>query len=177
MAWASRNAAPKCPLPSTFNSGGGGGGGEEGGGEGIPCPGDSNLSSHPTDRGVRAYARRLSVSPAAVRKGVAEGRIPIGAEGRILPDAADAALARGVVSGPTVSRTLAEARRRKLAASVRLLDDELAELRANSVTPADLKRDWLEACRLVAAEVERTFGVNVPRTEGDAQTGFPCCTR
>ena len=132
------------------------------------------MSSHPTDRGVRAYARRLSVSPAAVRKGVAEGRIPIGAEGRILPDAADAALARGVVSGPTVSRTLAEARRRKLAASVRLLDDELAELRANSVTPADLKRDWLEACRLVAAEVERTFGVNVPRTEGDAQTGFPC---
>ena len=113
------------------------------------------MSSHPTDRG-------------------AEGRIPIGAEGRILPDAADAALARGVVSGPTVSRTLAEARRRK---PVRLLDDELAELRANSVTPADLKRDWLEACRLVDAEVERTFGVNVPRTEGDAQTGFPCCTR
>ena len=82
-----------------------------------------------TDKGIKAYARRLSVTPAAVRKGVAEGRIPVDAEGRIQTKAAGEALAAGTVQGSRVSRSLAMARRRKLRAAVRLLDDELATLR------------------------------------------------
>jgi len=116
------------------------------------------LGTHQADdRGIRAYARRLGVTPAAVRKGIAAGRIPVGPDGRIDAATADAALAQGAVSGPRVSKSLAEARRRKLAASVRLLDDELLAARANTITPDELQAAWLEACRSVVAEVERTF--------------------
>jgi hypothetical protein len=127
--------------------------------------GDVILGSHPDDKGVRAYARRHQISPASVRAGIAHGRIPVGQDGRILVAAADAALAKGTLSGARVSPSLANARRRKLAASVRLLEDEIAALRADCVSPTAARDAWLEACRLVAAEVVKLIEVG-PRLAG-----------
>ena len=82
--------------------------------------------------GIKEYARARGVSPAAVRKGIREGRIATDADGRVLVEQSDARLAQGAVHGRAVSPTLAEARRRKAAAAVRLLDDEVAALRAST---------------------------------------------
>jgi hypothetical protein len=88
----------------------------------------------------RQYAAHRGVSRQMVDKYVAAGVIPV-RSGLINPLKADAALAkRSIAAGPGVS--LAEARRRKLAASVALLVDEVEQLEASAVPPAEFAEYW-----------------------------------
>lgn len=114
---------------------------------------NSNSGSPGATAGIKEYARQRGVSPAAVRKGIREGRIAADAAGKVLVAESDARLAQGAVHGRSVSPTLADARRRKMAAAVRLLDDEVAALRASCLPADEVRFMWLNLCRESAASL------------------------
>lgn len=101
----------------------------------------------------RAYAKARGVDEKAVRLHIESGLL----KPAILPDGslnaglADVLLSTGTVKGPASAPDLADARRRKLAAQVALLQDEIAERRASLVTIVD--RDKL--VRTMVLEVAR----------------------
>ena len=119
----------------------------------------------PATAGIREYARRHSVTPKAIRKAVDEGRIVTDADGRILVAESDARLAQGAVHGRRVSHSLAEARRRKMAAAVRLLDDEVALLRGNSHERGECRLTWQTLCAEAATELVKLLDL-VPELAG-----------
>src|SRR5687768_14105582 len=89
----------------------------------------------------RAYARARGVDESTVREHVASGLL----KPALLPDGsidaalADALLAKGRTRGERTAPDLAGARRRKLAAQVALLADEVAEREGNLVPLAEAK--------------------------------------
>lgn len=95
----------------------------------------------------RAYAKRRNVTEAAIRKRIADGTLSsaMTADGKINPDLADKLLAENTTAGNQTTSGLSEARRRKAAASIALLRDEVEALE-NSVAPqaeADKAVKWL----------------------------------
>lgn len=75
----------------------------------------------------RAYAKRRNVTEAAIRKRIADGTLSsaMTADGKINPDLADKLLAENTTGGNQTTAGLSEARRRKAAASIALLRDEV----------------------------------------------------
>ncbi len=89
----------------------------------------------------RAYARRVGVNEKTVREHIASGLLKpaIRPDGLLDPILADDLLARGRTRGPSVAPDLDDARRRKLAAQCRLIEDEVKALRSSRATPANVK--------------------------------------
>lgn len=87
----------------------------------------------------RAYAKRRSVTEAAIRKRIADGTLAkaLTTDGRIDPDVADRLLAEGTTAGAGTAGGLSEARRRKTAAAVALLCDEVAAFEGSVVSRQD----------------------------------------
>lgn len=75
----------------------------------------------------RSYAKRRGVSETAIRKRIADGTLAkaMTADGKINPDLADKLLAENTTGGNQTTAGLSEARRRKAAASIALLRDEI----------------------------------------------------
>lgn len=75
----------------------------------------------------RAYAKRRHVSEAAIRKRIADGTLvkALTKDGRIKPDVADRLLAAATTAGEKAPISLVDARRRKSAAAIALLQDEV----------------------------------------------------
>lgn len=88
----------------------------------------------------RAYGRARGVSEGAIRGYIRSGllRPAILADGSIDPARADEILAGGLTRGPGSPLELAAARRRKLRAECRLLNDELDALLAECIPREDL---------------------------------------
>jgi hypothetical protein len=125
----------------------------------------------------RAYARQRGVSEGAIRKHLASGLLApaLLADGSLDPARADALLARQRTRG-VVSAALSEARRRKLAAQVALLADEIAQRQENLC-----RRDEVdEAIRAILREIARGLRPildGIPELAGaDARTAFAVLT-
>lgn len=86
----------------------------------------------------RQYAKRRGVSERSIRRAIEDGRIAASVlpDGMLDSDQADGLLAVGSVTGAAVPPKLADARRRKLAATVALLADDLDELERSVLTRA-----------------------------------------
>lgn len=84
----------------------------------------------------REFARRRGVSERSVRRAIEDGRIAAAVlpDGSLDADLADGMLSSGSVTGVSAPSSLAAARRRKLAATVALLADELGELERSVLT-------------------------------------------
>ena len=99
-----------------------------------------------------AYARHRGVSREAVNRAIREGRIPVGANGRINPAEADAAWERNttprpdahpapaLAGGDTEPMSLNEARTRHESAKAKLAELELGE-RSGQLIPVSEMRD------------------------------------
>ena len=100
----------------------------------------------------RSYAKRRGVSETAIRKRIADGTLAqaMTADGQINPDIADRLLAENTTAGNQTTSGLSEARRRKAAASIALLRDEVEALEGSFVPhdQADAVVKWLS---LIAA--------------------------
>src|SRR5215208_7216443 len=90
----------------------------------------------------RAYAKARGVDESTVREHIKNGLLKpaLLPDGSIDPALADALLAKGRTRGRDAAPDLAGARRRKLAAQVALLADEVAERQGNLVPLAEAKR-------------------------------------
>jgi hypothetical protein len=126
----------------------------------------------------RAYARARGVDESTVREHIASGLL----KPALLPDgsidaaAADALLAKGRTRGRGTTTDLAGARRRKLAAQVALLADEVAERDGNLVPVAEAKRVAAEILRRLAWGL-RPLVAQAPALAGrDSATAFALLT-
>jgi len=99
------------------------------------------MAKLPAQPGVsrRQYALSRNVSEAAIRKHIASGTLAgaVLPNGNIDPDAADKLLAGSVTRGPKVPIQVRTAKARRIRAQIRLLYDEVMEIKNNVVTPAD----------------------------------------
>jgi hypothetical protein len=109
----------------------------------------------------RKYAVRRGVSEKAIRKAIANGRIvsAVLEDGTSGAGKADELLASSTVAGVRVSTTLAEARRRKAAASAALIQDEIADME-QSLCPVAVAA-VIEAEDIVWTYAKRRFMANV----------------
>lgn len=105
-----------------------------------------------TEISRRAYAKRRNVTEAAIRKRIADGTLAnaMTPSGLIDADLADKLLAENTTAGNQTTSGLSEARRRKAAASIALLRDEVEALESSFVPhdQADAVVKWLS---LIAA--------------------------
>lgn len=92
----------------------------------------------------RQYAAHLGESRANVRKLRDAGYLVLHPDGSIDVGASDAALSRRRTRGRDVPKSLAAARKRKLAAEVAVLQDQVAELEVVTTTPAGAETTWRE---------------------------------
>jgi hypothetical protein len=101
------------------------------------------------------------VDESTVRQAIREGRIAaaVAADGSVDAALADRLWAKNTTRAappePGRSPSLSAARKRKLAASVALLEDEVAGLRAGSISPKDADKIVREELRPVAARLRR----------------------
>jgi hypothetical protein len=112
----------------------------------------------------RAFAKRRGVTEAAIRKRIADGSLvpAIAPDGRIDVLEAERILAQKTTAGDK----LAEARRRKLTAQVRILHDELDALSGSVVEPADVTLCVVETSRFIAQRLLRVAPDAAPRVAG-----------
>lgn len=102
------------------------------------------MAKPPTKQGVsrRQYAKTRNVSEAAIRKHIATGVLAsaVMADGRLDPDAADKLLAASIMRGPKEPVQVSAAKARRQRAQVRLLHDEMMDLRRSVIGTKDAKR-------------------------------------
>lgn len=100
----------------------------------------------------RAYAKRRHVTEAAIRKRIADGTLgdAVLVDGRIDPDVADRLLAENTTAGDRSPPGLSAARRRKGAAAIALLRDEVEALERSHM-PRDLADHTTRRLSLIVA--------------------------
>lgn len=105
----------------------------------------------------RELARRHDISESTVRRHVESGALAdaLLADGSLDSRKASEALRRILSAGKTVPRDLSDARVRRLRAQVRKLGDEVSELRATSIMPADATKLAAVQMDLVARYLRR----------------------
>lgn len=116
----------------------------------------------------RAYAKRRGCTEKAIRDRISDGTIAsaILPDGSIDMDLADRLLAEKVTAGKHTGSDLNEARRRKLAAGVALLNDEVSELAASVVRREDGARLVREQSLEIAARLFRIADDTAPKVAG-----------
>jgi len=127
----------------------------------------------------RAYARARGVDESTVREHIASGLLApaLLADGSLDAALADALVAKGRTRGRGAAPDLAGARRRKLAAQVALLADEVAERRGNLVPLAEAKRVATEMLHRLAWGL-RPLVTQAPALAGhDSATAFTLLTK
>lgn len=118
------------------------------------------MGTHVTKSAIsrRAYAKRRRVSEAAIRKRITDGTLApaLTRDGRIKPDVADRLLAAATTSGETTPSSLVEARRRKAAAGIALLRDEVDALGTGHAPRKLVEEAWR---RISFAAARCLFGI------------------
>lgn len=115
---------------------------------------------------MRAYGRRRGVSDTTVRRYVDQGLIDTLTDGTIDPLVADAQLSERRTKGNHGSQTLANARKRRLVASVALLQEDVAALRDGVTDIADATAAYREMARYCAERFLSLASECAPKVAG-----------